>query len=81
MREIGVENLSQGIVARLVENGFNTIPKILSITIDDFMSMDGFQEKLATKLYNNLQKSLENLDVLTLMSASNIFGRGFGEKN
>nr|WBF70664.1 hypothetical protein [Megavirus caiporensis] len=80
MREIGVENLSQGIVARLVENGYDTIPKILSITINDFMSMDGFQKKLATKLYNNLQKSFEDLDLLTLMNASNIFGRGFGEK-
>ncbi|AGF85204.1 DNA ligase [Moumouvirus goulette] len=80
MRDIGVENLSQGIVTRLVEAGYDNIPKIMSITVDDFLSLEGFQERLATKLYNNLQNSINNLDVLTLMNASNIFGRGFGEK-
>ncbi|AGC02062.1 NAD-dependent DNA ligase [Acanthamoeba polyphaga moumouvirus] len=80
MKDIGVENLSQGIVTRLVEAGYDNIPKIMSMTVDDFLSLEGFQERLANKLYNNLQNSINNLDVLTLMNASNIFGRGFGEK-
>ncbi|BCS83288.1 DNA ligase [Cotonvirus japonicus] len=77
---IGVENMSEGIITRLVEAGYNTIEKIINLTIEDMLEIEGFQDKLATKLYNNLQNSLENLDVLTLMDASNFFGRGFGIK-
>ena len=80
VRNIGVENMSEGIVTRLVEAGFDTIPKIINMTEGDFLSIDGFQEKLADKIYTNLQASLDNLDILTLMDASNIFGRGFGTK-
>lgn len=77
---IGVENLSEGLVARLVEAGYDTIPKIMELTVDDFLSIDGFKDTLATKLYNNLQASLQRLDILTLMVASNVFGRGFGDR-
>jgi len=80
MRYIGVDNLSEGIVTRLVNAGYDNIPEIMSITVDDFLSIDGFQETLANKLYNNLQNALENLNILTLMAASNVFGRGFGER-
>ncbi len=80
VRDIGVENLSEGIVARLVDGGFDTIPKIISLTVDDLLSLDGFQETLANKIYNNITDALDNLDILVLMAASNIFGRGFGKK-
>lgn len=80
MKDIGVENLSEGIVTKLVHSGYNTIPKIIQITIDDMLELDGFKETLANKLYNNLQSALQGLDILTLMVASNVFGRGFGEK-
>ena len=80
VRYIGVDNLSEGMIARLVKAGYDTIPKIMTLTVDDFLSMEGFKETLATKLYNNLQDALENLELLTLMAASNVFGRGFGER-
>ena len=80
MKYIGVEGLSEGIVTRLVEAGYDNIPNIMSLTIDDFLNLEGFQETLANKLYTNLQNSLNNLDLLTLMAGSNVFGRGFGER-
>jgi DNA ligase (NAD+) len=80
VRYIGVDNLSEGIIARLVKAGYATIPEIISLTVDDFLSIEGFQETLATKLYNNLHIALDDLNLLTLMAASNIFGRGFGER-
>ena len=79
-RYIGVDNLSEGLITRLVKAGFDTIPKFISLTIDDLLSIDGIKETLAKKLYSNLQTALKNLDILTLMAASNIFGRGFGER-
>ena len=80
MRYIGVENLSEGIVIKLVKAGYDNIPKVMSLTVDDFLELEGFQDKLANKLYNNLQDALGKLNILTLMAASNVFGRGFGER-
>lgn len=80
LNDIGVENMSIGIVTRLVNEGYDTIPKIISLTVDDLLEIDGFKSTLATKLINNLQTRLADLNILTLMVASNIFGRGFGER-
>lgn len=80
IRNIGVMDMSEGIVTKLVHAGYDTIPKIISLTVDDLLSLEGFKETLANKIYDNLQSALDNLDLLTLMAASNAFGRGFGEK-
>ena len=80
MRNIGAENISEGIITRLVREGYTNIPKLISITVDELLDIDGFQEVLAEKIYNNIQEALNNLNMLTLMVASNAFGRGFGER-
>lgn len=80
VRDIGVENMSEGIVTKLVNGGYNTIPKIMQLTVDDLLELEGFGKTLAEKLINNLKASLSELDILTLMVASNCFGRGFGER-
>lgn len=80
VRYLGVENMSEGLITRLVEAGYDTIPKIVTMTVDDFLSLEGFQERLASKLDHNLQEALSKLNLLTLMAASNIFGHGFGER-
>jgi NAD-dependent DNA ligase len=50
------------------------------MTEADFLSIDGFQQKMATKLYNGIQEKLATASLVTLMSASNLFGRGFSDK-
>jgi NAD-dependent DNA ligase len=77
---IGVEGLSSGNISRIMDAGFVSISQILKMTIDDFLKVDGFQIKTATKIYNGIQDKLNNASIVTLMSASNIFGRGFSEK-
>lgn len=79
-RDIGIENLSEGYISRLVDEGYDTIQAIISLTIDDLLTVEGIQITLAKKLYNNIQQALKNLDLLLLMVSSNIFGRGFGEE-
>jgi NAD-dependent DNA ligase len=80
MKVLGVENISEGIVKRFVENGFDTIFKIVVLEKSDLLSMEGFQDKLATKLIDNLKTKLEKVNILKLMVASNIFAHGFGER-
>ena len=79
-RTIGVEGLSGGNVSRIVSSGYDTIPKILKMSVDDFLKVDGFKMKTATKLYNGIKEKLETASIVMLMSGSNLFGRGFSEK-
>ena len=77
---IGVDGLSSGNVARIIKSGHDSVPKIIKMTINDFMSVDGFKDKTATKLYNGIREKVESASLITIMSATNIFGRGFNEK-
>ena len=80
VKRIGVESMSEGIVTKLVNAGYKTILSIIVMKEKDFLKIDGFQKKLAEKIYNNLQSALKEINDIKLMSASNIFGRGFGER-
>jgi NAD-dependent DNA ligase len=79
-RGIGVDGLSSGNIARIIAAGFDTVPKVIQMTKADFLKVDGFKDKLATKIYEGIQNKLSEASIITLMSASNIFGRGFSDK-
>jgi NAD-dependent DNA ligase len=79
-RGIGVEGLSAGNIARIIEAGYDSVPAILNMDISDFLEVEGFKEKMATKLHDGIAEKVEAASLVTIMSASNIFGRGFSEK-
>jgi NAD-dependent DNA ligase len=79
-RGIGVEGLSSGNIARIIDAGFDSVAKIINMTTQDFLTVDGFKDKTANKLYNGIKEKLESASVISIMSASNIFGRGFSGK-
>ena len=77
---IDVVGLSSGLVARLISAGFDTVAKIVAMKMEDFMGIEGFQKKLATKIYEGIRKGLQKVGLIELMAASHLFGRGFGER-
>lgn len=79
-KNIGVEGLSTGNVLRIMKLGFDTIEKILKMTYEDFMSIEGFKETLSNKIYKNIKIRIEEINIEVLMVATNLFGRGFGIK-
>jgi len=79
-RGIGVEGLSLGNVARIILAGYDTIPKILKMSMPDFLKVEGFKEKTASKLFNGIREKVQAASLVSIMSASNLFGRGFNEK-
>ena len=79
-RGIGVEGLSSGNISRIVQSGFDTVPKIIKMTIDDLLKVEGFKIKTATKIHDGIKEKIEVASLVTIMSASNVFGRGFSEK-
>jgi NAD-dependent DNA ligase len=79
-RGLEVEGLSSGNVSRIIKAGHDSVPAILQMTLSDFLKVDGFKQKMATKLYEGIQEKVGAASLVTIMSASNIFGRGFNDK-
>ena len=77
---IGVDGLGSGNISKLINSGFSTVPKIIKMNESDFLTVDGFKGKLANKIYTGIKTKLDTSSIITLMSASNIFGRGFSDK-
>ena len=50
------------------------------MTPEDFLKVDGFKKKMADKVYTSIRDKIDNSSLPVIMAASNILGRGFGEK-
>jgi NAD-dependent DNA ligase len=77
---IEVDGLGSGNISRIIEAGYNTISKIINMSTDDFLKVEGFKIIMANKIYNGIKDKTKTASLVTLMSASNLFGRGFSEK-
>jgi NAD-dependent DNA ligase len=77
---IEVEGLGSGNVSRIIDAGFNTIPKIINMSINDFLKVEGFKGTMANKICNGIKDKTTTASLIILMSASNLFGRTLGEK-
>jgi len=74
-----VDGLGAGNVAKIIAAGYDTVGKILRMTEADFLKVDGFQKKMAAKIYTGIQEKLAKASLVTIMSGSNVFGHGFSE--
>ena len=79
-RGIGVEGLSSGNVSRIINAGYDSVGKIINMSVDDLKSVEGFQEKTAKKIHDGIKTKLTEASLVTIMASSNIFGRGFNDK-
>lgn len=79
MKTLQIDGVKEGVITKLYDSGFDTLFKLINITIDDLLSIEGFKDKSATKLIEVLQ-NIKSVSCDKLLTASNIFGRGFGEK-
>jgi NAD-dependent DNA ligase len=77
---LNVDGLSIGNVKRLIKSGYNTLPKIIKMEIEDFEKVEGFKHKLSSKIKNSISEKIQKASLPLLMSASGSFGRGLGEK-
>ena len=78
--KLSIENISKGIITKLYNCGYKSIVSVLEASIDDFLELEGFKSKLATKIYDNIQNGIKNVRPEIIMAASNEFGHGFGER-
>lgn len=80
VKTLNVSNVASGTIRKLFSAGFDSLPKLLAITENDLLQIEGFKKASAEKIYKALQGVRKNASCVQLMAASNIFGRGLGQK-
>jgi NAD-dependent DNA ligase len=50
------------------------------MSVDELKNVEGFQIKTATKIHDGIKEKIAAASLVTLMSTTNIFSRGFSEK-
>lgn len=79
MKSLKIKGVSEGILTKLYDNGFDSLKKIIHITKDEVLKIDGFKDKSASNLIEALDE-INKKNCNEIMIASNIIGRGLGEK-
>ena len=79
-KTLDIKFVAKGIIAKLVEAGYDTIPKFLKITKDDLLKIEGFKKVSAQKIATSIKHTYDTATCVDMMAASNIFGRGFGTR-
>lgn len=80
-----IKYVSTGIITKLVNNGINNIPKLLKVSVQDLLKIEGFQKTSAEKIHKSINDTIDRISkddklCVQLMSASNLFGRSLGTK-
>ena len=78
-QQLDIDGIGEGNIARLMKMGYGTIESILGMNYEDFLKIESFKEKKATKVYNSLQEKIKSSKLACLMAASGVFSRGMGE--
>jgi NAD-dependent DNA ligase len=79
-KDLEIEGLGEKNIEKIINSGANTIHKIINLSLEDLMNVEGFQKKMATKIKTSMQKQLDEASIAKIAAASNIFGRGLAER-
>jgi NAD-dependent DNA ligase len=80
-KKLNIKNIDKGIFKKLVENNIITsLIDIFFLKKTDLIDLDGFGNKKINNIFIELNNAFNNMHLINLMCASNIFGRGIGFK-
>jgi DNA ligase (NAD+) len=79
-KKIGISNLSEGNITKLIDADIDTIGKLLNVTKEELSNVDGFKSKMIDKIFNEIHSKAETMTLLEFMTGSNTFGHGMGER-
>lgn len=76
---LGTDFIRGGMVQKLVDAGYDSIESILNMSLKDFKKLEGMGDTSAQKVYNAIHESIDGAPLHSVMKASGVFGRNFGE--
>lgn len=76
VRNIGIERLGEPNIRKMMNTlGVKTLKDIFELKVEDILKLDGFKEKSANNLYNEIQ-SARRVNDYQILAALNIYGIG-----
>jgi DNA ligase (NAD+) len=78
--KMGIKHVSKATVRKMYEHGLDTLLKILAVDKKELLQIDGFKDKSATRIVENIQKGLQEVNAPELLGAASVFGFGVGRK-
>jgi len=78
-RKIGVKFLSEGMITKLYNEGYQDVADIIGAPEEDLYDIEGLGERSVKKIYSEIYKGLDNVDLPLFMAASHM-DRGLGER-
>ena len=79
-KKMNIKNVDESIIKKMIDINLNSINKIINATVEDFLNIENFKNKMATKVYENIQNAIKDVKLSQLMTATNLFGSGLGSK-
>lgn len=67
------EQIGEETILKMFKVGYNTLQRILDITFDELMLIDGFRESIANVILAANKKIRDGVDIIKLMHASDCF--------
>lgn len=75
---LGVKHISKGIVAKLVDSGYDSVIKILKADKDDLVEIDGIGDTMVKKIFDGIKEAFKTLTLAQLLAGSMVMGKGMG---
>lgn len=79
-KTLNIKGFGEGVLTKLVENGFDSYEKILTSDHESMTEIYGIGKELLNNLDKNTEKALGDTSLEVFMHASNIFGEGLGHR-
>lgn len=76
--KIKIPGFSTSNINKMFENGYKNVSTIINASLKEFQTVIGNVN--GKKIYDSIQDQKNNIDCVTLMDASNMFGVGLGSK-
>jgi DNA ligase (NAD+) len=76
-----IKEINEGVVAKLVNCGYNTVQKILELNVEQLLGVPTIKLKMAERIFTNIHSVLgseSGIKLSKLMVASGVFQKGFG---
>ena len=78
--KLGIKHLGEKSIEKMYNDGLDTLLKLISASKQRIAQVEGFGDKGAERIYDNIRKGMKDLYIPTVLGASGIFGFGMGRK-
>lgn len=78
--KLGFDGFRMGTINKIFPHGFDTFDKVLKLTVEDLLAMEGFQQKSAEKLVSSMRSNYGKSTNTDILAATNAFGEGIGRR-